>query len=271
MIQCKWQRKMGGANMVSDQVFSGGVDKLKETSEIHAACLLLLDCSGSMADEQFRDASSDLYPYPIDKLNQALEIFHQQAQADQTSRNVIDVCAITFGGARPNIAEEVKVLNEQFVPIGDWTPPTLKAYGRTPLWEALEVAIDIAGKQVEACWSEGIETHIPWIVIFTDGIPTDSDNENRVRELIRQANTGTETNQYGHIKIWIIATRGADLKVCKSITNRVIAMDDHDYTQIFDWLRKSMVTLTRSKVGDKISVDMLPENCRVVQESWVND
>lgn len=229
------------------------VGEVAYPQETHAACVFLLDISDSMN-----------YPSnkrPIDSLNEALRIFKQQASQDNVTKNVIDVAVVTFGGSK-NKAEVVS----GFTPVGKFNPPTLKADGLTPMGEGLELAIDLAKKQVKQYHSIGTDAHIPWIIMITDGYPTDSIE--KAKALLEEER---KKGRYGHLKLWIVAVNGAKLSVCQELTQRILFVKDKDYRSIFNWTADSMVVMSQSSVTEKVKLNNVPKNVQIVTEGMIPD
>ncbi len=117
------------------------------------ACVLLLDTSASMEGA------------PIDELNKGLEAFSQDILEDPLARKRAEVMVISFGGGVYS--------DPSFVEAQDFHPPTLTAKGHTPIAEALLHALDALDQQKGVYKQAGIEYFRPWLVVMTDGVPTD--------------------------------------------------------------------------------------------------
>lgn len=228
-----------------DVLFDGDL-KIANLQNTHAACVILLDVSGSMKPA-------------IDMLNDALVAFHDQICEDKNARNIVDVAVVAFGN------NNVEVLSE-FQPIKDWQVNRVVAGGNTPMGEALVLGIHMAKERSRSYQNLGVDAHIPWLVVFTDGAPTDSFEQARIL-LEEEAKKG----QYGHLKLWMVLTEGADVDFAKSLTKRVIYMKDKNYEKIFDWLADSMVMLSVSNPSNAVKVPDLPDNAStVIPDDWAN-
>lgn len=237
---------MGKTSM--EELYCG---EIKQPQETHAACVFAVDISDSMN-----------YPRrnsPINSLNESLRLFKEQACTDEVSKNVIDVAVVSFGG------HEAKVVSK-FTPIVDFVPPRLSASGATPMGQGLELAVKMAKARAKQYQDEGTDAHIPWVVMITDGVATDS--LERAKALIREEEA---KGKYGHVRLWIVAVDGADLRQCKDLTKRVLYVKDKDYRPIFDWTRKSMAIMSVSSPGvDKVKLPSIPQNTQIVPDDWVD-
>jgi len=135
-----------------------GTDRIKWITERHVACVFLLDTSRSMLENK-----------AIDRLNEGLRVFKTQTLSDSTfderTKACIDVAIISFGHA--------VVLQQDFVPVSELNPPTLTADGRTPMGEALNMALDIIQQQKARYNDLGTPYFRPWVFCITDGEPND--------------------------------------------------------------------------------------------------
>ncbi|MDQ3575442.1 MAG: VWA domain-containing protein, partial [Actinomycetota bacterium] len=116
-------------------------------------CVLLLDTSYSMSGK------------PIAELNKGLVAFGQDILEDPLARKRTEVMVISFGGGVHS--------DPNFVEAQDFNPPTLNAMGHTPMAEALLKALDALEQQKDVYRQAGIEYFRPWLVVMTDGTPTD--------------------------------------------------------------------------------------------------
>ncbi|MGN1032257.1 MAG: VWA domain-containing protein [Intestinibacter sp.] len=208
--------------------------------ETHVAVIIVVDTSGSMVPN-------------IAELNNAFKLWCETAKNNLSENDIIDVAVIEYN-------TDVKVANE-FTPLSRLETHEFTAQGMTSTGKALEKAIEMCKKQVNRYRKEGIDAHIPWILLFTDGMPTDS-IQNAKQILEEERSKG----KYGHVKLWAVATDNADLNTLKELTNRVIYMKDHDYKSMFNWARESMVLLSNSDVNDGgLVCSALPTNTQIVK------
>lgn len=117
------------------------------------ACVLLLDTSYSMNGK------------PIDELNKGLIAFHQDILEDPLARKRTEVMIISCGGGVHS--------DPSFVEAQAFSPPALTAMGHTPMAEALRAALDALDQQKSVYKNAGIEYFRPWLVVMSDGEPTE--------------------------------------------------------------------------------------------------
>ncbi|MEH2036479.1 vWA domain-containing protein [Nostoc sp.] len=129
-------------------------DDLIDNPTSRCPCMLVLDISVSMRGE------------PINELNQGVNQFIQAVIQDDFASYAVDVGIITFGGTAQEI---VPIQSIQKVEV-----PTLTPTGNTPMGEAINKAIQVLEKRKQEYKKSGVSYYQPWLVLMTDGEPTDN-------------------------------------------------------------------------------------------------
>jgi len=156
------------------EAFSPEVNE--DNPDPRVACVLLLDTSDSM---RFANPGE---PVPIDELNKGIVAFKEDILEDPLARKRAEIMVITCGGdvyTDPN-----------FVEAQDFQPPTLTPQGSTPMGRALCTALDVIEQQKQVYKQAGIEYYRPWLVVMTDGAPTDDVTQALSRLSAAQAKKG---------------------------------------------------------------------------------
>lgn len=195
-------------------------------TEPHLACCLLVDVSGSMAGGK------------IEQLNQALAQFKDQVCADSLSAKRVEVCVISFGTT-------VKV-EVPFVAVSRFEAPRLKAGGMTPMGEGIRTALEEVRKRCHLYHQTGIECFKPFVMMITDGVPTD--DMSGIREMI---DARESEGSYGHLRFHAFGVEGANTDMLYTLTERVIAVKNNNFASAFNWASKTMQTISHSHVDDK--------------------
>ena len=126
------------------------------------------------------------------------------------------------------------------------------------------MAIDKVKERTHLYSSMGTPAFKPWIFMISDGAPTD--DISAARDRIRDEETKGEV---GKLKFWAVGVPGFSKEVLTSLTKRCIALDEADFTGIFNWLSDSMVRISDSQVGtDNIKLADLPSNAQVIPSDW---
>lgn len=137
---------------MTDGTFSPRVNT--DNPDPRVACVLLLDTSGSMMGQ------------PIAELNKGLVAFGQDILEDPLARKRTEVLVISFGGGVH--------IDPHFLEAQQFQPPTLTAMGHTPIAEALLAALQAVDQQKTVYKNAGLEYYRPWLIVMTDGTPTDT-------------------------------------------------------------------------------------------------
>ncbi len=217
--------------------------RISSANEPHLACVLLLDTSGSMTGE------------PIESLNAGLRNFIEKTKLDEMAQKRVDVAIIAFDDEPRLVAD--------FCPISKLEPVTLTADGCTAMGAAINMAIDKVKERNRLYASLGTPCHKPWIFMISDGAPTDD-----ITAAVERIREEEAKGAHGKLKFWALGVRGYDKETLFRLTKRVMALEDADFSGIFNWLSDSMATISVSRVGDSVPLGDLPENVHVVPQDW---
>jgi uncharacterized protein YegL len=205
-----------------------GFPEFVQNPENRCPVILLLDTSGSMIGEA------------MNALNQGVNLFKENIQADTKASLSVEVALITFGPVK---------LVQDFVTIDQFTPPTLVADGVTPMGEAIEYALDLLTTRKTVYQENGIQYYRPWIFMITDGAPTDPWQDAAAR--IHQGEADRK------FCFFSVAVEGADLKTLSQIApsdRPPVLLNGLDFQSLFVWLSKSMKRVSSGKVGEAVEL-----------------
>ena len=184
------------------------------------ACMLVLDTSGSMAGS------------PIDQLNTGLQQFLQDVQEDELAAYSVELSVITAGGS---VNEALPFTTAES--IGNFAP--LRASGNTPLGEAVCLALQRLEERKAQYKRNGVAYYQPWLVIMSDGSPTDSWQAAAAQAQALAANKKLVCLPLG--------VDGADMSVLGAFSNRPgMQLDGLKFREFFQWLSASMSRVSAS-------------------------
>ena len=231
------------SGMEDQESFYGDAPKIVNASEPHMALLFLLDTSGSMnVLLPKRDCSA------IEELTDALNRFKVEVCKDEHTKDILDVALIEFNDTHRVVQE--------FSPIEYMKPVELRAYGRTYISKALEVAVDMVTERSRFYRRSGSEPYKPWIVLISDGEPMDD-----VDEMAKKINTLVEENK---LAFWSLAVGDADKNVLHKLSGRrVLNLEGYDFSGFLDWANKSMRAVSQSSPGEKPKGVELPQGITI--------
>lgn len=224
--QVDWNDIIGGGDIEIQGTLPPN-NNVEFATEPHLACCLLVDVSGSMSQNG-----------KIEQLNDALAQFRDQVCSDSLSAKRVEVCVISFGST-------VKV-EVPFVNVSNFSAPRLTAYGMTAMGEGIRYALEAVHKRCHEYHQMGIECFKPFIMMITDGLPTD--DVSGVRALIQEReNAGS----FGRLRFHAFAVEGADTDMLYSLTNRVMAVKNNNFASAFNWASKTMQSISHSQISQK--------------------
>lgn len=197
---------------------------LIENPTPRCACMLVLDVSYSMSGEK------------IDALNEGARQFLREVIEDEFARYAVELGVVTFGGT---VATQI--------PLGPLDKARLEEFtatGGTPMGQAVSTAIDMLEARKEEYKKNGVSYYQPWLVLMTDGIPTDNFIES-ARKLQRMANEKK-------IVVFGIGIGEADMSILAQFCpeNRPpLKLDGLKFKEFFAWLSASMAVVSQSTPG----------------------
>lgn len=203
---------------------------LIENPTNRCACCLLLDTSGSMDGE------------PIEELNRGIQQFFEEIKSDDFASYSVELSIITFGGYVRQVMD--------FQTIVDVEPPTFYASGGTPMGQAVKEAINSVNRRKSEYKKVGVAYYQPWVVLMTDGAPTDT--------YISAAN---ELKQLGNNKkltvFGIGIGDGCNMNVLKEFCpdNRPpVNLKGFKFKDFFQWLSASLSAVSVSTPGTGVAL-----------------
>lgn len=191
---------------------------------------LALDVSGSMSGD------------PLNEMAKGVEMFFDAIREDEIAKYSAEISIVTFGG----IAR--KALD--FYSIDRQEVPSFYADGATPMGEAVNLALDLLEHRKNEYKNAGVDYYQPWLVIMTDGEPTDniSGAASRLSEMVASKK----------ISIFPIAIGNTNIdKLSKlSPTRPPLRLNGLNFKEFFMWLSKSVSRVSQSTPGETVSLDI---------------
>jgi uncharacterized protein YegL len=208
-----------------------------DNPEPRCPCVLVLDISGSMAGA------------PIDQLNQALKQFVQEVSLDSLAAKRLELAVVSCGG-------DVRVMHD-FATVSHFVPPILIAGGDTPLGAAIEKAVELIDRRKRNYRLGGVSYYRPWLVVLTDGAPTDD-----VNQAARSLHEGEATKS---LVAFCFGTDTFDKSAMARVFPRQpLTMRGARFQEFFRWLSASMASVSHSRPGDRLQL-------RKPSDDWVID
>jgi uncharacterized protein YegL len=218
----------------TEEAAMGGLDIREQdlviNKEQRTPCLLALDVSSSMAGA------------PIEELNSGLEAFEQDIKQDELAALRCEVAIVAFGGSA--------TLVQDFVSVSEFTAPKLAATGDTPLGGAILLALDTLRARKDAYKRTDVNYTRPWLIVISDGAPTDDGVWQPAVERLRQ-----EESAKG-VVVYPVGVQGADMGTMARLSafNAPQVLQGLKFREFFRWLSVSQKTVSTARPGGSVQV-----------------
>jgi len=200
-----------------------GSDNFADNPEPRCPCVLLLDTSGSMAGS------------PIQQLNDGIQTFKQELENDPLAAKRVEVAIVTFGPVS---------VESDFTTVANFYPRELQTTGDTPMGSAISLGIDMVTRRKQTYKQNGIAYYKPWIVLITDGAPTDS--------YTKAANLVKEGEAAKSFAFFAIGVENANLSILQQISVRPPQkLRGLMFREFFVWLSGSMKQVSGKNPGEQ--------------------
>lgn len=185
---------------------------------------LVLDTSGSMGGQ------------PIEELNAGIQLFLDEVKSDDLARWSVDLAVYTAGGTADCLQSFIGV--EQISGVAP-----LDAGGNTPLGQATRMALDDLEARKKAYRDAGVPYYQPWLILISDGEPTDSWQD--------AAGRASALSSQRKLVSLPIGVQGANLNVLSQFSSKpAVALDGLKFRELFQWLSASMARVSASTSSD---------------------
>lgn len=184
-------------------------------------CVLVLDTSGSMAEE------------PIRLLNEALNKLSADLSVDSLASKRVELAIVGF--------PPVKTLHEFSTP-DFFRSPILQANGSTPLGEAVHYALALVEERKSYYRSVHIDWYRPWIFLITDGVPDSGDDWRGAAAAVRDAESRNK------LAFFAVGVENADMTVLQAFSSKrsPVKLAGLNFREMFVWLSQSLQTVANS-------------------------
>jgi len=131
-------------------------------------------------------------------------------------------------------------------------PPTLEAWGDTPMGGALELGLKTLEARKAVYRANGIQYYRPWMFLITDGAPTDGPRWQHAAQRVQEADVTRR------LAFFTVGVEGADMAILNDIaspTRPPLLLRGIRFRDLFQWLSASMRRVSMSRVGsDRIQL-----------------
>lgn len=202
-------------------------------------CLLVLDASESMG------AVGTGGRRRIDELNEGLAILQRELQADDTAAHRVQLAIVCVGGP----AGDVDVLMD-WTDALDFEAPVLSPGGMTPLGKGMSMALRMVEEQKADLRGNSVGYTRPWIIVMSDGAPTD---EAKWQAACRECRAAEDAKR---CVIYPLAVAGANVQKLQQLSaTPTVRLAEARFREYFQWLSSSLTSLSRSRPGQQVQLE----------------
>jgi len=205
---------------------------LIDNSDERAPLVLVLDCSGSMLEDN-----------KIALLNEGLKTLETELKNDPIAARCGRVLVISFGGDN-----NVEIMGE-WTDAMDFTPPNLIAGGLTPLGAAMKCALDEIESQKSQMRTAGVSYKRPIILLLSDGEPTDE-----WQQVAAECKNAEASHKVNIMPIGI--GNQANKVVLGAFSNKgALNLSGLKFKELFIWLSRSIQAVSRATTGGTVQLN----------------
>ncbi len=194
------------------------------------------------------DVSYSMSGNPIQELSEGIKYFFEAIKSDEIARYSVELSIVAFQSDATVILD--------FANIDRQGIPSLTASGSTSMGEGVNLALDTLEKRKKEYSNKGADYYQPWMVLMTDGYPTDDTSSaiSRVKQLGNSKKLTVFPVAIGH---------DADMDILKQFStmknNMVLKVTSAEYfKEFFEWLSQSVTVASQSIPGDKVNMPNPP-------------
>lgn len=189
------------------------------------------------------DTSGSMWGAPIQELSDGVNLFYQSVFDDEIARYSAEICIVTFGKDGIQIAAD-------FGPVEKQPDLSFSAGGVTPMGRAVSDALDILEDRKQKYKDRGVDYHQPWLVLMTDGEPTD-----KIGKSVKRVGKLVDRNRLTVFPIGIGTE--ADMGVLAKFSPKrpPLRLQGLEFRKFFEWLSASVQRVSASTPGQTTKVD----------------
>jgi len=182
----------------------------------------------------------------MDELNAGLKQFFSELLEDPSAKRAAEVCIVAF-------AAEAEIIRD-FEPLGEahcGIKLDVSDQGQTSLGKGVELALQLLDQRKTEYKSAGVDYYQPWLVVITDGQPTD-DSHHRIANDIK---IRVEAKKLSVFPIAVGELSDLTQLAVISPGRKPLKLKGTKFRELFQWLSKSVSRVSSSIPGEKVPLD----------------
>lgn len=206
-------------------------EDLVENPTARVPICLVLDVSTSMSGSE------------IAELNEGVHMFFDAIRSDDVAQYAAEIAVVTFGATVEKVVD--------FMAIDRQTAPTLHANGATPMGEGVSLGLDLLEARKQDYQRAGVDYFQPWIVVMTDGEPTDdiAGAAGRIKALVA-------AKKLAVFAIGIGTDANLNTLALLSPNRPPLRLRGLNFKEFFTWLSRSVSRVSQSTPGEAVALDV---------------
>jgi len=216
------------------------------------AVCLVLDCSPSMGASYWvggKQIVRQSGSVPIDELNKGVKHFLASIKKDEIARYAAEISIVTFAGKAQTALD--------FQSLERIDTPTLQIddKGGTSIGTAVELALKLLDKRKREYGNVGVDYYQPWLVLMTDGRPTDYTH----LEVSKKVQDMVLNKKLTVFPIGIGDDADADVMAVLSKFSpkrSPLKLKGLNFPEFFEWLGQSVYSISQSVPGENVPLDI---------------
>lgn len=221
---------------------------------------LVLDASGSMSEVvegTFERTGQTYYKdnqkweavtggiTRLELMNEGVKLFFDELVNDEIAKYSAEVSVIAFAGKSETILDFESLSRVHFVELREM------AQDGTNIGDAVQMALSLLDTRKQEYQEVGVDYFQPWIVLMTDGKPTEENYKNIAQEVSRMV----LDKQLSVFPVGI--GDGADMDVLALFSPKrpPLRLKGLRFKEFFEWLSKSVSATSQSTPGERIPLD----------------
>lgn len=215
-----------------------------ENPERRCPVVLVLDTSASMNGK------------PIEEVNDGLGRLEGDLKRDPVAALRVELAVVTFGGrvetldVRRGEREGPLDAATAFVTADGFSAPKLTAHGETPMGLAVRRGLQLLRERKDLYRQVGISYYRPWLLLISDGQPTDEEWELAAADAVWEEGRGG-------VMVFPIGVEKADLAKLGRFSAERAPLKLRSIAQfgdLFAWLSSSLGAVANSRPGDQVEL-----------------